>query len=336
MTEKPSKTLCAALRWRRGVPPLEDASPLVDRSAIHVKGILVAGGSIRTFVRGCCLCALTIALQTSLADAADRGGFLFSKDSASPYSHRQQVITGLPLERLTQQAQDRILSIASSPTLYRRLPTQAIDCDRDMFLFLARSPEVLVGIWDLMGITKVQTRRTGPYQFDAQDGSGTNCKVDLVYGDPNMHIYVAEGSYDGAMAARPIRGRGVFVLRSSYAKSSDGRTTVTGTIDCFVQIENLGADLIARTLSGLIGRSADNNFVETARFIAQVSQASEANPPAMIDVAQRLPQVTDGTRQRFVDIIRTVARRGIEHRPSTAIRPTPEMEELDKRLSIQR
>ena len=240
------------------------------------------------------------------------------------------------MERLTQQSQDRILSVAGSPTLYRRLPAQAIDCDREMFLFLARSPEVLVGIWDLMGITKVQTQRTGPYQFDAQDGSGTNCKVDLVYGDPSMHIYVAEGSYDGKMVARPIRGRGVFVLRSSYAKSADGRTSVTGTIDCFVQIENLGADLIARTLSGLIGRSADHNFIETARFIAQVSQASETNPPAMIDVAQRLPQVTNGTRQRFVDVIRAVARRGMDHRPRTATNPILETKPLDEGLSVHR
>jgi hypothetical protein len=81
-------------------------------------------------------------------------------------------------------------------------------------------------------------------------------------------------------------------------------------LDCFVQIESLGADLVARTLSGLIGRSADNNFVETARFVSQVSQASERNPPAMIDVAHRMPQVADPTRQRFVEIITAVARRG--------------------------
>ena len=281
---------------------------------------------------------MILSLQANFVDAADRGGILFNKDSGSggAYRLRQQAITELPLERLTERAQDQILSIANSPTLYRRLPTQAIDCDREMFLFLARSPEVLVGIWDLMGITKVQTQRIGPYQFDARDGSGTTCKVDLVYGDPNMHIYVADGSYDGKMVARPIRGSGVFILKSSYAKSADGRTTVTGTIDCFVQIESLGADLIARTLSGLIGRSADNNFIETARFIAQVSQASELNPPAMVDIAHRLPQVTDETRQRFVNVIESVARRGMDYRPRTAELPKIKSLAPDERLSVER
>lgn len=272
----------------------------------------MAGGSIRKIACGWCLCALFATLPAPSALAADRGRFPFLKPPArspSAYELRQQVIADLPIQRLTPQAQQRILSIANSPTLYRRLPTQAIDCDRDMFLFLSRNPEVMVGMWDLMGITKVQTRRVGPYKFEAQDGSGTTCQVDLVYGDPNMHIYVAEGSYDGKMVAKPIRGKGVFVLRSNYAVGTDGRTTVTGTLDSFVQIESLGADLVARTLSGFIGRSADNNFIETARFIAQISQASQKNPPAMIDLAQRLPQVTEPTKTRFAKVITTVARR---------------------------
>ena len=99
------------------------------------------------------------------------------------------------------------------------------------------------------------------------------------------------------------------MLRSSYARSASGATTVTGTIDCFVQFDSLGADLVARTLSGLIGRSADKNFTETSRFIGQISQASQKNPPAMIDVAQRIPQVTAPIREQFVDVIHNVARR---------------------------
>jgi len=264
-----------------------------------------------------------VVLQASCAQAAERGSFLFRKDTGfrSSSSQRQQVISSLPMNRLTPHAQERILSVAGSPTLYRRLPAQAIDCDPDMFTFLTRNPEVLVGIWELMGITSVKTHRIGPYQFEAVDGTGTKCNIDLVYGDPNIHIYIADGSYDGKMVTKPVRGRGVFVLRSSYATSANGRTTVTGTIDCFVKIESLGADLIARTLSSLIGRSADNNFIETARFIGQISQASERNMPAMTDVAYRLPQVSESTRQQFVKVIRTVARRGLERQRQAAGTP---------------
>lgn len=181
-----------------------------------------------------------------------------------------------------------------------------------MFLFLTRNPDVLVGLWDLMEITKVQCKRLGPYQIEATDQAGTVCTVDLVYGDTEQHIFVVEGSYDGKMVPSPIRGKGVFVLHSAYALNEDGDTTVSGTLDCFVQLESLGVDLIARTFSPIIGRSADSNFVQTARFISQVSQASSQNPAAMLDIANRLPQVEPPVRKAFADTIVTVARRGRE------------------------
>tara|TARA_A100001391_G_scaffold91956_1_gene60703 strand:- start:249 stop:1268 length:1020 start_codon:yes stop_codon:yes gene_type:complete len=227
-------------------------------------------------------------------------------------AHREAIIQALPLDRLTPDARVQILEIAENPTLFRQLPSQAVQCDQDMFLFLTRNPDVLVGLWDLMDITKVQCQRLGPYQIKASDQAGTVCKVDLVYGDSEQHIFVVEGMYDGKMVPTPIRGKGVFVLHSAYAQNADGNTTISGTLDCFVQLESLGLDLIARTFSPIIGRSADSNFVQTARFISQVSQASSQNPAAMLDVANRLPQVEPPVRKAFADTIVTVARRGRE------------------------
>ena len=281
----------------------------------------MSGATIRVslVVEGICALLISAAvLVPSRLDAAEPLRLFRSSKGSSPYLQRQKVISDLPLDRLKPEAKDRILKIAKSPTLYRRLPTQAITCEPELFLFLARKPEVMVGIWELMGITEVQTSRTGPFHLVAEDGNGTECEIDLVYGDPSIHLYVADGSYDGTLVAAPIRGRGVFVLRSSYGKGASGQTTVTGTIDCFVQIDNLGADLIARTLSGLIGRSADHNFVETARFMGQVSLASQQNTSAMIDVAHRISQVEMSTRDDFIRIISDVAGRAVaQMRPET-------------------
>ncbi|MEM1225773.1 MAG: hypothetical protein AAGJ40_08740 [Planctomycetota bacterium] len=223
--------------------------------------------------------------------------------------HRDSVLRSLPLERLTPEARNRIVGVAGKPTLYRRLPTQVIGCDRDLFLFVTRNPDVLVGLWDLMGITKVQSSRVTPYKINATDGVGTACTVDLVYGDSEQHIFYVEGAYDGKMTPGPIRGKGVFVLRSSYGHAADGTTRISGTLDCFVQLDSLGIDLIARTLSPIIGRSADTNFEQTAHFIAQVHEASVRNPPAMLDIASRLPQVTPPIRSSFAETITTVAQR---------------------------
>lgn len=285
----------------------ESIRQLFKRGSLLALMIAAGSGSVGPI-------GITLPAQADWPTAdADSGRRTAVGGLANAQARRKQAIASLPLDRLTAAAQQRILSIAQSPTLYRRLPSQAIRCDRDMFLVLTRNPEILVGLWDLMGVTKVKTRRTAPFQLEAEDGIGTTCQIDLVYGDPQVHIYVADGSYDGKLVAAPIRGQAVFIMRSDYATAADGSTTVTGTLDCFIQFDQLGADLIARTLSGLIGRSADHNFQETARFIAQVSEAAEKNQAALIEVAQRIPQVSPATRKTFVDAIVTVARRRPTH-----------------------
>ena len=221
-------------------------------------------------------------------------------------------IDSLPMHRLTPQARAKIDSVVHKPTFYRQLPTQQIVCDPDLFLVLARNPDTLVALWELMGVTKVQTTRVGPYQIDADDGQGTRCRLDLVYGDANQHIFYAQGSYDGAMVTSAVGGRGVFVLRSQSQLPQRGtgtQPTVTGILDCFVQLDSLGADLLVRTLAPLVGRSADSNFEQTARFIEQVHQSSRQNPAGMLRIASQLPQVEPPTRQAFAEAVVTVSRR---------------------------
>ena len=224
-------------------------------------------------------------------------------------SSEETLLQSIPTDRLTPQAQQRLSSITDQPSLYRRLPTQAFRCDQELFLFLTRKPETIIGIWDAMGITKVQATRVGPYEISAIDGCGTTCKIDLVYGDQNLHVFVADGMYDGKFTQKPIHGTGVFVFKSTYARAADGSTTVTGTLDSFIKFESLGADLLARSLGGLIGKSADHNFVETAKFISQISQASETNPDGMLELVDQLPQVDAGTKAEFARVIINVSQR---------------------------
>jgi len=216
-------------------------------------------------------------------------------------------LRAIPMARLTPNAQQRIAAIANRPTLYRHLGQQTIECDTDLFMFVVRNPELLVGIWDLMEITEVKTQRIDNFRLRASDGSGTDCTVDLVYGDPAIHVYVADGFYDGKLTANTINGKGVFILRSSYRVDAAGNSMVDGTLDCFVQVEHLAADLIIRTFGPLIGRTADQNFAETARFLDQLGASARKNPGAMEELALRLPQVSEPTRQRFAVLIRQAA-----------------------------
>jgi len=222
---------------------------------------------------------------------------------------RSTAISALPMDRLTAAARQRIASIVDRPTLYRHLPSQTLNCDPELFLFIARQPEILVGIWEVMGITQVRTERMDEYRLHAKDGAGTNCTIDLIYGDRSTHVYVADGYYDGKLVAAPLTGKGVFILRTEYVPQADGLVLVQGTLDCFIQLDNLGADLIARTFGPLIGRTADNNFAETARFIEQIGSTARNNPEGLQELGSRLPQVDELTRRRFVENVFNVDRR---------------------------
>ncbi len=227
-----------------------------------------------------------------------------SSEGVSSREAKQQAIQSVPFKQLSQQTSQALRDVLDNPSFYRRMPSQTVQCDPELFTFLARKPEVMVNTWDLMGITKVTAKRTGPYSFTANDGVGTKCKCDLVYGDENIHIYYGVGDYDGSMTARVVKGRAVCILRSNSQAYPQGHSghVVRGTMDVFLKLDNLGADLLTRTFGPLVAKTADHNFAETAQFISQLSQVCATNPSAALALAGQLNDIDEPVRKEFVEI----------------------------------
>ena len=74
-----------------------------------------------------------------------------------------------------------------------------------------------------------------------------------------------------------MRGRGVLVLKCGYVRQSNGRYLVTSRLDSFLTIEPAAAELIGKTVSPLMGKTADNNFVQTVGFLGSLSRTAEVN-----------------------------------------------------------
>lgn len=228
------------------------------------------------------------------------------REPTSSRAARRDAISSLPLEQIAPAMRDKVESTVQRATIYRRLPTEVTACDPDMYLFLVRHPEVVVRIWEVMNISNVALARTGPDTFRASDNEGTLCSVKYCYSDPETQVIYAEGSYSGPLFRRPVQARCVLLLKSGYMQETDGRYYITSRMDCFVEIDHAGVELLARTLQMLVHRAADYNFVETAAFIGTVSRTAEVNPRGMERLAGKLTGIDPAVRGRFAELSREI------------------------------
>lgn len=260
-----------------------------------------------------------------LATASTRAFGQDASKADTSNASRQQCLQAIPRQQLTPQAWAKIQGPLASPSLYRRLPIEIVPTDPDMFLFLLRYPEVVTNIWELMGVTNLQITRTGPTTFTAVDGGGSETNIELIHASENLHIWYGEGVYRGPVLKRKINGRCVGVLHTGYSTGRDGKTYASSRLDVFLKIDDLGGDLMARSLGPAVGATTDANFHEAANFVSRVSSISEENGPGVERMADRLTRVQVPVRQYFAKLAATVYQRArLRQAQATTPPPTPQ------------
>ena len=248
----------------------------------------------------CLFLAFLLAPSARPAWAKPPGGATNSR------SARVDATRGIPFSRLDANLAPRVQRVVNNPSVYRRLPVQVMDCDPKMYHFLLNNPEVIVNIWQVMGITKVQMTRTGPTTYEATDGSGAAGNIHLAYSDHDTQVVYCEGVYDGPMFPKPIRAQCVLLVKAGYVQETNQRYFVTTRCDAFIHFENVGLELLARTFQPMVNKSADVNFVETAAFISTVSRTSEVKPSGMAKLGKRLQNVSPEVREQFIELTQQV------------------------------
>jgi len=234
-----------------------------------------------------------------------------------------QAVASIPFQQLNQQTREKVMAVVERPSIYRRLPVTTIQADPDYFQYLTRYPEVVVNIWQLMGVTQMTTERTGPFTLDTDDGSGTISKIDLVYGNENLHIFHGTGSYEGPMIRRRLTGSCVLILQTKYTADKFGRPQAINQLDVFVKIDNAAVGLVAKTIAPLVGSTADANFLESIKFVERLNETTESNGPGVQQMATRF-QVDDDVRNGFIEVAgqvferSTIKDRGFSNPPSVA------------------
>jgi hypothetical protein len=226
----------------------------------------------------------------------------------SSRSVREDALRSIPLKQLQPEAHAKVSAVLNDISIFRRLPTQTVDCDPALFHFLVSNPDVVVDIWRIMGVSNVSMDRLDADHFRGSDGDGTTCRAEFVFHNHDTHIIYSEGVYDGPLFARPIRGQCVAVLKSAEIRETNGRYYVTARLDVFLHVDNTGVELLAKMFQGWLGKTIDHNFTETIAFLGNISNTAETNPQGMRKLAGRLERVDAQRRGQFAVLVDQVPR----------------------------
>lgn len=248
---------------------------------------------------------------------------------------RDEAIRAIPWARLTPDAQQKVGWVLGNTSVFRRLPVRIIQCDPDLYLFLVQNPDVVVNIWEVLGVSHLTLGRQGPNAYRVTDDIGTVGTLEFLYRSRDLQLAFVDGTYNGPMFGHRIRGRGIMLLRSQYVREADGRCLITSQLDAFMNIEPGGAEFLTKTFQPVVGKIADSNFQQSVGFLACLCRTAEVNQAGMIRLASKLTRVPPEVRQRLAALSQLAAQRANQiastedvpaldpDAPRTAERPGP-------------
>ncbi len=238
---------------------------------------------------------------------ASKASRLDPSQGHSGESARLSAIQSLPLDKLDAQDRAKVHAVLSNVTIFRRLPVRVIDCDPDLYLFLVRHPDVVIGIWNALKISQLQLKETGPDAFRLLEESGITANLEYIYSSHDTQLIYAEGTYDGSTFGRQVHGSGLFCLKSGYIRETDGRYYVTSRLDAFISVEPSAVEIVAKAIHPLLGFTADNNFTQTVAFVGSLSRTTELNPRGIQRLALQLRSVQGDVRDQFAALSQKIA-----------------------------
>ncbi len=239
---------------------------------------------------------------TSVSSPEELAQASTSRDAA------REALAKVPWNALSPSAREKLAALAKNPTIYRRLPMAGGYCNPELFDFFLAHPHAVVGLWRQMGYDDVSMERVGPALYSIREKTGTVGKAQILYQDDELTLVYCSGKYQGPIVPRSLDGEMFLVLQTRYTEDPTGRPIVICRLDAFVDLKNPGADLLARTFSGALGKLADTNFEQTIAFIDSVSQTAETNPAALSGSIAGLAELSPEARRLFAAKTSEVAR----------------------------
>ncbi|MDR3110461.1 MAG: hypothetical protein LBU65_12385 [Planctomycetaceae bacterium] len=216
---------------------------------------------------------------------------------------RQETLRLIPFEKFDNEIKSRIALILSRPSIYRRLTEQNVACSQGVFTLMVSHPDIVISIWEKLGSTQIALREVGKDKFKMEESSGTTATAEVIYRSDELVIAYIRGVFRAALLPKGVEGETVIVLRNKFSTDENGVAMVNCRLDAFVNVNNHGADLVAKLITPMITKVADGNFEQTIEFVGSVSDAIIINPANVYRMSTQLQHINESTRYEFQQLI---------------------------------
>jgi hypothetical protein len=225
---------------------------------------------------------------------------------SSELAERQAAIRDIPIADLSPGAQAVVRSCVTDATTYRRLPVRLIPCTPRLFGLMSNHPDLVVSMWRSLGMTELQLSEVEGGTYNLTDAAGTSGQVRYLYRSREKLLMLIDGQYSGPLSVTTLNGRSLVLLTSKYYLGSNGMPYVRCQADCFVKIENEGAEMLVRLIEPVVSGIVDNNFTHTASFVGDVYSSSYQEPRSILSLTQQMDGVRPEVVQEFVSAVENV------------------------------
>jgi hypothetical protein len=222
----------------------------------------------------------------------------------------------IPWDELSPAVQSKIQSVVSGASLFHRMPQQTIYADPEIYHYFIQHPDLVIGFWEQLGATQLSLHEVRENRYILKEESNTTANIQVVYRTKDICIVYAKGEYRGPLLAKSYQGEVILVLRTQLTRDESDEPMVVCDLDAFVQINSLGADMLAKLFFASLTKIAESNFEITASFVSQVSRVASRDTTTLKAVTEDITSVRQDVCADFCDIVdRAAIRNARRNRP---------------------
>jgi len=221
-------------------------------------------------------------------------------EGSSSAERRQKSLADLPLAKLMPAERSEAVAVLKNISLFRELRTLAFEVDPHVHEFFLDHPEIAVGIWRAMKISKFQLKEVEAGVYQATDGKGTKGRVKILYRDAHQILAICDGVVQSPIIPGVIQAKTLLHFQRDFIKSKEDAIWSRNRLRMFVAFPSDAVEAAAKVVAPLGNLIIDRNLREVCLFVAMMSAAMQRQPGWVEHMARQVEGVPEETRAELI------------------------------------